>query len=164
MMFERQTPRRLHEEHETTLRLLSRFEQALLRARTAPSPADAGWGTLEREVNSALAMEVERHFAFEEQSLFPRLDAAGEAGISMILRGEHDMIREVAAELMDLLRASRQQALPAQDWAALKAVGLEIVERMVAHIQKEEMALLPAIEAWIDESDDEALMLAYAAS
>jgi hypothetical protein len=44
----------------------------------------------------------------------------------------------------------------------LRATGLELSERLVAHVQKEEMSLLPAIEDLLDEESDAQLALAYA--
>ena len=164
MNFERQTSRTLHDEHDTTLALMGRFEQALLRAPRPPAPADAAWERLARDAAALLDTEVGRHFDFEEQSLFPRLDDAGESNISSILRYEHDLIREGADTLVRLLRESWMQPMVQDRWDDLRNLGLEIVERMVVHIQKEEMALLPAIEVLVSEADDDSLMNTYAAA
>ena len=40
--------------------------------------------------------------------------------------------------------------------------ALEIVERQVAHIQKETMALLPMLDDLLDEETDRELAFAYA--
>ena len=48
-------------------------------------------------------------------------------------------------------------------WIDLQRGALEIVERQVAHIQKETMALLPLLEDLLDEDDDRELAFAYAA-
>jgi len=164
MMFERQTSRTLHDEHDTTLALMGRFEQTLTRARTAPAPTDPAWQRLARDVATLLETEVTRHFDFEEQSLFPRLDDAGESNISSILRYEHDLIREGADALVRMLRESWMQPMAGERWGELRSLGLEIVERMVVHIQKEEMALLPAVEVLVSAADDDALMSTYAAA
>jgi hemerythrin-like domain-containing protein len=78
-----------------------------------------------------------------------------------LLAEEHETIREAASALRELL------ALPQPDTAArqrLRTLGLELAERLVAHVQKEEMALLPALEDLIDEETDRELALAYAES
>lgn len=162
MNLERQTTRRLHEEHVATLELLGRFEQALARHRAAPGPGDAQWREVARAVTAGLTGEIDRHFDFEEHSLFPRLEASGDGQIARILSGEHGVIRQVAAEFGDLLAASLREQLPATEWQTLKMLGLEYVERMVSHIQKEEMALLPALEMNLGEDDDAELALEYA--
>ncbi|MEN9398357.1 MAG: hypothetical protein RLZ81_2887, partial [Pseudomonadota bacterium] len=48
-------------------------------------------------------------------------------------------------------------------WDALKRGALELVERQVAHIQKEEMALLPLLEDLLDDETDRQLAFDYAA-
>jgi len=144
---------RLHEEHLATLGLLGRLEDALARAGRGMPP---GWDALARELAAAFDAEVTRHFEFEERELFPRLAAAGEPGIGELLAEEHEAIRATAAAVLPLLRAAPP------DWATLRVHGLELVERMQAHIQKEEMGLLPMIEDLVDAQTDEALAMAYA--
>ena len=140
MEFNRHISRRLHEEHAATLALWGRVEQTLLAGKT-----DAA---LLKQAAAALGDEVSRHFDFEERELFPRLTAAGEGDIASLLAEEHVAIRAAAKQFM-------QQ----QD----KAIALELVERLVGHIQKEEMSLLPALEDLLDEDADRELIAAYAA-
>lgn len=160
MDYARHIARRLHEEHLASLGLLGRFEEALARAaRRAPA---AGWGELARTLCTAFEAEVARHFEFEERELFPRLAAAGEPDIGELLAEEHAAIREAAAVLMPLLGATIAETPATADWNTLRIRGLEFVERMQAHIQKEEMALLPMIDDLIDAETDETLAMSYA--
>jgi hemerythrin-like domain-containing protein len=151
---------RLHEEHLASLALLGRLEEALA-ARQPPAPDDRAWGELVRAVCAAFDDEVAHHFDFEERELFPRLAAAGEPGIGMLLAEEHRTIRAVAADLLPALRASIAGA--PVDWKELRNAGFGFAERLQGHIQKEEMGLLPMIEDLIDAQTDEALAMAYAA-
>jgi hemerythrin-like domain-containing protein len=144
----RQVSRRLHEEHRATLALWSRVEATLAARRSDPA--------LMRQAAASLAEEVERHFAFEEGELFPRLAAAGEGDIAQLLEEEHGAIRAAAADFMRLARAN-----PADE--SLRPAGLELAERLLAHVQKEEMSLLPALEDLLDEEADHELAAAYAA-
>jgi len=146
MEFARGISRRLHEEHAVTLALWGRVEQAFAAGRQ-----DAA---LLREAAAALQGEIERHFAFEEAELFPRLAAAGEDDIAALLAEEHAAIRAAAADFPALA------ADPAQ--AACRTLALELAERLITHVQKEEMALLPALDDLLDEDADRALQLAYA--
>jgi hemerythrin-like domain-containing protein len=148
MNFNRQTCRRLHEDHEATLALWNRFEQTAA-ARTGSELAD-----LARSCAAALAHEISRHFAFEEEELFPRLAEAGEGDIAELLTEEHVVIRSAAQ--------SFSAALEKQDWQQLRTAGLELSERLNAHVQKEEMSLLPAVEDLLDDETDARLALAYA--
>ena len=154
MFYSRQTSLRLHEEHLATLQLWGRLEQSIA-ARVPEAELDA----LLRNCSAALAEEVTRHFDFEEQELFTRLAQSGDSDIAELLSEEHATIRSAAASLQQLL------ALPRRDAAAqqpLRALALELAERLTAHVQKEEMALLPALEDLLDEETDRELVLAYA--
>jgi hemerythrin-like domain-containing protein len=146
MDFARQVSRRLHEEHETTLALWGRLEQALA-ARGSKPPAEEDLRLL-RDCAAQLADEVTRHFAFEERELFPRLDAAGEGDIAQLLAEEHEAIREAAQRFGLLARE------PAARWPELRALALDLAERLVGHVQKEEMSLLPSLEDLLDEQAD----------
>ena len=156
MFYSRQTSLRLHEEHLATVQLWGRLEQSI-----AARVAESELMDLLRRCAAALADEVTRHFEFEERELFTRLAQAGDGDIAELLTEEHETIRDAAQRLRALL------ALPQPDAAAqkqLRALGLELAERLVAHVQKEEMALLPALEDLLDEETDRELALAYANS
>ena len=133
--------RRLHEEHEATLALWGRVEQSIVSGK--PDPA------LLRQADAALEHEVTRHFEFEEKVLFPRLEAAGEGDIAELLTEEHAAIRSAAARFAALLDSDP------------KATALELAERLMSHIQKEEMSLLPALDDLLDEAADQELTEAY---
>jgi hemerythrin-like domain-containing protein len=147
MAFDRAINRQLHEEHGATLALWGRVEQSL-----ASGAHDAA---LMREAAAALAGEIERHFEFEETQLFPRLAAAGEGDIAELLTEEHAAIREAGARFMALAGAEPPPA-------GMRPLAFELAERLVSHVQKEEMALLPALEDLLDEQADRELQLAYA--
>src|SRR6185436_19756809 len=137
MEFNRHVNRRLHEEHQATLALWGRLEASL-----AAGKLDAA---LMRSAAASLAEEIDRHFTFEETELFPRLAAAGEGDIASLLADEHVVIRTVAKHFIALAKAD-----PAD--AKLKPLALELAERLIAHVQKEEMSMLPALEDLLDES------------
>ena len=147
MAFDRAISRQLHEEHAATLALWGRVEQSL-----AAGALDAA---LMREAAAALAGEIERHFEFEESQLFPRLAAAGEGDIAELLAEEHRAIREAAARFLALAGAEPPPA-------GLRPLAFELAERLVSHVQKEEMALLPALDDLLDEQADRELQLVYA--
>lgn len=141
-MFTSQVSRRLHEEHQATLALCSRLEASL-----AAGKSDAA---LMRAAAAAFAGEVERHFAFEDTELFPRLTAGGEGDLVELLQEEHATIRAAAAQFIALVRENSFSN-------ELRVVGLELAERLASHAQKEEMSMLPALDDLLDEATDEAL-------
>jgi len=162
MNFARQTSHRLHEEHRANLELLGRVEQALGRMPRGGS-GDPTLVKLAGALGEHLAQDVERHFGFEERELFTRLREAGDEGIAALLQEEHDAIRDVATELLPLTQAATTGTLDGAGWNVFKRGALELVERQVAHIQKEEMALLPMLDDLLDDDTDRELAFAYAA-
>ncbi|MGA7984011.1 MAG: hemerythrin domain-containing protein [Burkholderiales bacterium] len=150
----RQVSRRLHEEHTATLALWNRFEQAIAARTWPPAAGDLEIENLLRGCAAALAEELSHHFEFEESELFPRLADGGEGDIADLLAEEHVAIRAAAQAF--------SKALQAGNWQSLRTAGLELSERLAAHVQKEEMSLLPAIENLLDEETDARLALAYA--
>ena len=146
MEFNRHISRRLHEEHQATLALWGRLEASLAAGR--PDAA------LMRSAAASLAGEIDRHFAFEETELFPRMDAAGEGDIAGLLAEEHAVIREAALRFMQVVREDPLKM-------EARSLGLELAERLISHVQKEEMSMLPALEDLLDEKTDEELTSGY---
>lgn len=164
MIPQRQIARKLHEEHVAILDLLQRFENALVRLAGVPPAGDAAWSTLLAQVAGALEHEVTRHFALEEEQLFPRLRASGEGDLADLLLEEHAAIREVTGPLLGLVLRARSGALDAGGWRELKVAGLELAERLSSHASKEQGALVPLVDEILDEATDDALFAAYALS
>lgn len=158
MSFNRQVGRALDEEHRNYLELLGKLELSLGRAR----PDDADVARLMAQFVRAMEHDIERHFRFEEESLFPLMRDAGDGEMADLLVEEHTTIREVATDLLPLARAAAAGPLDDAQWATLKQHALEMVERQVAHIQKETMALLPMLDDLLDEQSDRELAFAYA--
>jgi len=158
--FRTQVSRMLDEEHRANLELLDRVEKALAR----PSAGDPELARLARTFAQHLELELTRHFDFEEKELFPRMDEAGDGELGALLTEEHKSIREVGAELLPLARTAAAGELDEASLARLKRAALEMVERLVGHIQKETVALLPLLDNLLDEDVDRELASAYAMS
>ena len=165
MDFQRQTNRRLYEEHAATLQLLARVERVFSgRAGAYPPPADdAAWSPFARTLLGAIEGELARHFEFEERDLFPRLEDAGDGDLVALLNEEHTTIRAVAQALAELLRQSLDAGLRPEQWQTMKTRALEFNERLGSHAEKEDGALLPLLENLLDEDTDRELFGAYAA-
>jgi len=164
MDLQRQTCRRLHEEHEAVFELLRRLQRALANsnAEAAPDLLDPAWSALLRDVRSGLEFEVAPHFEFEECSLFPLLDKAGDGDLVGLLNADHKTIREVTAPLLELLGKGQTRKLDTSGWHSLKRLGLELCDRLTEHALKEEQAMLPALESVLSEDEDRELFAAYA--
>jgi hemerythrin-like domain-containing protein len=164
MTFQRQVSHALDDEHRSHLEFLGRVEQAFARAPRTGASQDPDLVRLARALERHLADEVPRHFDFEERDLFPRMDEAGDGEMAALLVEEHDAIRAVCGELAPLVRDAAAGTLDDAGWASLRRGALEMVERQVAHIQKESMALLPLLDDLLDEDTDRELAFAYSAS
>jgi hemerythrin-like domain-containing protein len=158
--FERQVNRALDDEHRENLDLLNRVGLAFARAQ----PNDAAAAALAAGLARHARGELPRHFGFEERDLFPRLVEAGEGDIVGLLQEEHDAIRAVVAELGPLADAAVAGPLDGAGWGALRRTVLELAERLTSHIDKETLALLPILEAALDEDTDRELAFAYASA
>ncbi len=163
MDFSRQVSHALDDEHRANLELLGRVEQAFVRAPRSGAARDPELARAARAFAGHLQEDIRRHFEFEERELFPRLAAAGEGDIAGLLEEEHDAIRAVAADVLPLALAAAAGTIADADFQTLKRATLELIERQVAHIQKETMGLLPMLDLLLDEDTDRDLALAYAA-
>lgn len=162
----RSISRVLHQDHLETIALLNRLENGLLRGRPGalPDVSNLEVAKLLRDIAASASAEVSGHFAFEENQLFPRLEAMGDASIGELLAEEHAILLPIAARLAELAGLAGQGGASAEDWAEFRRLGGEYVERMISHIQKEEMGLLPVLDDVIDEDEDMELTSLYAAS
>ena len=100
MDFSLQILRTLHDEHLTTIAVLERLE-GLLRRHGPKAPPD-DWtggdaGALFTDLLPVLEGEINHHYSFEEEHLFPRFAQYVDPGIPAMLRDEHETIRPVAA-------------------------------------------------------------------
>jgi hemerythrin-like domain-containing protein len=164
MSYQRQVSRTLDDEHRVNLELLGRVEQAFARAARFGNGRDPELARLADAFGRHIGQDIGRHFEFEERELFPRMSEAGDGDMAALLVEEHEAIRAVARDVTPLAQAAAAGTLDDAGWAALKRGALEMVERQVAHIQKETMALLPLLDDLLVEADDRELSFAYAAA
>jgi hemerythrin-like domain-containing protein len=152
----------LHDEHHATIEMLDGLEDLLARGRRGVPDLEA---VHSRKVLADLAQmteqELTRHFAFEEQQLFTRLSEAGDGAIGEHLTEEHHTMLPVAQRLSDMASQALERGMEEMQWEEFRSLGAELIERMQAHIQKEEMALLPMLEETLEPEDDLALAEAY---
>ena len=152
----------LHEEHRATVALMERLEQLIARHRRGPPAADdRGVAQLLSDLSTGVEAEVQRHFAFEEERLFTYLAAVGDDAIGAHLTDEHAAMRPLGVRIAALARDAAARGFDAGSWEEFRRLGQELCERMLAHVQKEEMALLPLIEDSMDAETEARLLQDY---
>jgi hemerythrin-like domain-containing protein len=163
MSFANRISQTLHEEHGATVALMERLEQMLARWRRGgpPDKADGGVARLLSDISVSVEAEVARHFAFEEEHIFPYLEAMGDAEIGAHLAHEHAAIRPIGMRVAAMARAAAINGFASAEWDEFMRLGQELSDRMLAHVQKEEMALLPVLEENMDASTEAELFEKY---
>ncbi|MCW2284829.1 hemerythrin-like domain-containing protein [Rhodoblastus acidophilus] len=156
-MFANRISQTLHEEHSATIELMERLEAMIPRK----TPLDAK-NPLLRDLAAAIEADTIRHFDFEEQHLFPMLASVGDQLIGDHLTEEHNFMRPVAERLKGLCDTAQQTGFDEESWKQFQRAGAEFVQRMLIHVQKEEMALLPLIDGTMDSATEERLFEVYA--
>jgi hemerythrin-like domain-containing protein len=163
MSFANRISQTLHDEHCSTIALMERLERLISQYRRGapPDTANDAVAKLLSDLAVSVTSEVERHFAFEENRLFPYLEKAGDAAIGAHLTDEHNAIRPLGTCIAVLAREAVGRGFDAARWDVFRRVGQELSERMLMHVQKEEMALLPLLEESMDPDTEACLYQDY---
>ncbi|MGQ0681696.1 hemerythrin domain-containing protein [Bradyrhizobium sp.] len=163
MSYSNRISQALHDEHGATVALMERLEQMLARGRRGgpPDMANGNVARLLSDLSAGMEAEIERHFAFEEDHIFTYLEAAGDAGIGEHLTGEHAAIRPIGTRVAEIARTAAANGFAPAEWEEFKHLAQDLSDRMLAHVQKEEMALLPVIEESMDAETEARLYQEY---
>jgi hemerythrin-like domain-containing protein len=163
MNFTNRISQTLHDEHCATVALMERLEQLIAQYRRGapPNAADGMVVKLLNDLSVGVAAEVERHFAFEETQLFPYLAESGDEAIGANLTDEHGAMRPLGLRMSALAREAAAEGFDSARWEEFRRLGQELCERMLMHVQKEEMALLPLLDESMDEETEARLYQSY---
>ena len=163
MNFTNRVSQQLHDEHRATVALMERLEQMIARHRRSGPPAVDGAAVkqLLTDLVSGVQGEIERHFSFEEDQLFTYLTEIGDEAIGAHLTEEHRAIRPIGSRIAMLARDAAAHGFDETKWSEFCRLGQELSERLLMHVQKEEMALLPLLEADMDADTEDRLYREY---
>lgn len=152
----------LHREHVANIALLERLGRLIfIHRRTPPDVADPAVTQVLSELATGAAAEVQRHFDFEERGLFVYLDGIGDSAIGAHLTEEHAILRPLISRLAAMARNGMASGFDETAWIEFRRLCGEACELMPAHIQKEEMTLLPLIEDSMDAETESRLCRDY---
>jgi len=145
----------MHDEHMAASAMLRDVESLLAGAgRNPPDASVAEIAATLTKAADALEGEVKDHFDFEEEALFPLLAEHNEAEIGEHLTSDHRIISPLAEQVIMGSRAALAGGFSDQSWNTFRTAAAELVARLSAHIDKEEMALLPMLEDALDAETD----------
>lgn len=145
-MLKYSSSRILHDDHVATVALLTDVERLVVTRRAVPVRGDQETGRLIDRLCRALNEEVRGHFDFEEVSVFPMLAEYGAADLGELFTEEHRVLREVMNDIVANAGAERAAGFSPESWTRFRRLCGELVERLTSHIDKEERALIPALE------------------
>ncbi len=161
-----QTAHLLHDEHVEIEALMKRLH-GLVRQQGLACPGEADRDAVMSKLSEIIAgiqTLLGGHLNFEEEHLFPRLAANGEADMGELLTAEHEPIREAADSITEIARTARDEGFTAESWRRFHRLAFELADRVICHAEKEEMALLPLVEELLSADDDMELASAHAKS
>jgi hemerythrin-like domain-containing protein len=162
MSFTCRTAQLLHDDHQATVGVIEDLDQMIARAkRYMPDINDPAVKATLTKAAASISDEVSRHFSFEEDQLFTLLEEMGDAQIGAHLREEHSILLPLGKQVASLGEVALSEGFSEEIWKEFRAKAVELIERMITHIQKEEMALLPMLEEILDPETDLALSTAY---
>lgn len=157
-----QTGQLLHDDHHRTIDLLNAFETYLERTREDEIPhLDADGRVLLATLGKELGQDLERHFILEERCLFPPIAAAGAYEMTADLSADHEALRPLFRRIARLCALALREGFDEESWPVLRHFGQQLIDGLVLHIQKEETALLSAVDAVLTPAQDVALARAY---
>ncbi len=148
----------MHDEHMAASAVLKDVEGLLAGAgNNPPDVTIAEIAAILANAADTLEGEIRDHFDFEEKALFPLLAEHDEAAIGAHLSDDHQIILPLAEDVIGGSRGALAGGFSDASWRAFRAAAAQLVERLSAHIDKEEMALLPMLEDVLDLETDMAL-------
>ena len=152
----------LHEEHFRILSLICGLEYRVggAEGRRPIDPRDADEKVHLQELIVALDQIID-HNRFEEAVLYPLLCARGGAELASLLTQEHDSIGPRARRVREIAGRILAHGIDAERWAEFKDAANELADEMMAHLQKEEMAVVQQLRAFLDADTDHRLAVKH---
>lgn len=144
----------LHDDHMATIALLNEVERVLLSRQGAPAQDSEETTRLIGRLCKALDREISGHFDFEEASVFPLLVEFGMTDLADLLTEEHHVLRTVMNDIVARGRAVGTGEFSPEGRVAFRRLCGELIERLTSHIDKEEQALIPELEAALTPETD----------
>lgn len=152
----------LHEEHFRILSLICGLEYRVggTEGRRPIDPRDVDEKEHLQELIVALDQIID-HNRFEEAVLFPLLCAHGGGELTSLLTQEHDSIGPMAIRVREIAGRILAHGIDAERWAEFQDAAGELACEMMAHLQKEEMAVVQQLRSFLDADTDHRLAVKH---
>jgi hemerythrin-like domain-containing protein len=159
-----QITKTLHDEHMHATSVLERMELLFNQFNRDEKPdyTSPDVSKLLGDVSALIDVDLKIHFAFEEDRLFPLLADEGETSMGDLLIDDHKEITPIGLSLGEATKTARANGFTFESWDNYRKLGSEFVERLLSHIEKEEVGLGPMLEDLLDEEQDRELSMEYA--
>jgi hemerythrin-like domain-containing protein len=155
----------LHQEHLHTLAVLNDMEDLVSDTRARPLDVnDRHDRSRLKAFMGMIEQDILKHYRFEEDVLFPRLDEVGLAPITQMLAQEHDAVRSMTDALQSTAEAAFDGGFDATTWKDFRDGVMDLVYSVSFHIQKEEMGVIRQLAAALGDDADVELGRRYLAS
>lgn len=144
----------LSREHQDVISLLARLEK-FLQASGSHSRPDWQGPEAQRilsDLKGALSTKIPKHFAIEEQELFPLYTEDGGGDMVELLLADHQVILDLTQELLALVEKAlgSPDGLSQPEWDAFRAKGRVFVTELCSHAEKEDFGFVPAMDELMD--------------
>lgn len=151
--------RMLHDDHLGTLAAMNTLEERFLGELKRHWPDVSQGSDRDRlcELIAIIDRDLDQHFRFEEEELFPALRPAGLADVSAMLVQDHEAIRPLASRLRAIAARALDQGFDEATWREFRNAAMDLVPSVMFHIQKEEMCVIQQLGALLDPQADEEL-------
>jgi hemerythrin-like domain-containing protein len=159
------TGRLLHADHQRMIAMMDRIDAFLGRHEAPPRlDDDPAARAFLADFEAALAHDIEGHFVFEEELLFPLVAAAGAHELASALAADHDGLRRLGRRLRQICRAALEGGFDPEDWTVFASFTGELVARQQAHLETEEVALLGLVDRLLGPEEDRRLAALFPAA
>lgn len=128
------------EENYAILEILNELESLNRTMKTVTNLSLVDFSALKRIAESLL--EAEPHYQREEQVLFPLLEKQGVMGLPLVMRREHQELRECQQELKEFAVTAKGMYF-SELKQQLDAIADFIIKNLRQHIDKENNILYP---------------------
>jgi hemerythrin-like domain-containing protein len=153
----------LHREHLETLAVAGELEARVDNRRAGPIDVgdDADRAQLQALIRIAEA-DIDRHYRFEEELLFPRLVAAGLGPMVDVLVMEHDAVRAIVGPLRAGAETALSDGFTKETWSTFREGVFDLINSVSFHIQKEELGVIRQLATVLGADADRELGRLYA--